>query len=104
MLVASEAIALYKQLTELGQQLDAKKDELRAIANGNKLELKVEGQGVVFVSTPRESSEKVVLVFNEKKLNEFPELRAKLLSSGIATEQIQKQSAAAASVTIRPNV
>lgn len=103
-IVATQALELQKQINELANQLNDKKDELRDIANGNKIEITIEGLGKVNVSSPREGSEKVVLTFDEDRLKQIPELKAKLLEKGIAKEEIKKTPAAKASVTIKPNV
>lgn len=102
--LAREALELQVQANELAARLDEKKEELRNLANGKKMNIVVEGLGKVDVIEPREGSESVVLVFNEEKLNESPELRAKLIQKGIAKEEVKKQSAARASVRITPNV
>lgn len=103
-IVATQALELQKQINTLTTQLGEKKDELRDIANGNKLEIIIEDLGKVNISTPREGSEKVVLTFDEDKLRQIPELKAKLLEKGIAKEDIKHIAAAKASVTIKPNV
>lgn len=103
-IVATQALELQKQIDHLSKQLEEKKEELRDIANGNKMELVIEGLGKVNVSTPREGSEKVILTVNEERLKKSPELKAKLIEVGIAKEEIKKTAPARASVTIKPNV
>lgn len=102
--IALSALTLQRQINGLMEQLDQKKEELREIANGNKLEIVVQNVGIVNVSTPRDGSEEVVLRIDEEKLKSSPDLKAKLISSGIAKEEIKKISPAKASVTIKPNV
>lgn len=103
-IVATQALELQKQIDGLTKQLNEKKEELRDIANGNKLEVTIEGLGKINVSTPRSGSEKVVLTFDEKRLAAIPELKSKLIEKGIAKEEIRKTPDAKASVTIKPNV
>lgn len=103
-IVAAEALELQKKIDGLSKQLEEKKEELRDIANGNKIEIVIEGLGKVNVSSPREGSEKVILTFNEERLQKSPELKAKLIEAGVAKEEIKKIAAARASVTIKPNV
>jgi hypothetical protein len=102
--VATEALEIQKQITELTKKLDGIKDDLRGIANGNTLEVVIPGLGKVNVSTPREGSETSVLVFDEDKLAVVPELKQKLLDKGIARMEVKKVAPAKASVTIKPNV
>jgi len=102
--LAREALELQVQANGLAARLDEKKEELLSLANDKKMNILVEGLGKVDITEPREGSESVVLVFNEEKLNESPELRAKLIQKGIAKEEVKKQSAARASVRITPNV
>lgn len=102
--IAAKALELQKQINSLATKLDAVKDELRELANGNKLKIVVEGSGVVDVSSPREGSEKIVLTFDEEKLKQIPDLKTKLLEKGVIKEVVSKVSAARASVSIKPNV
>ena len=102
--LAREALELQVRANELVARLDEKKEELRSLANGKKLNVVVEGLGKIDVTEPRAGSESVVLVVNEEKLNETPELRAKLIQKGIAKEEVKKTPAAKASVRITPNV
>lgn len=102
--LATEALQLQIDVRQLTTQLEAKKDELRQYANGNKLEIVVADLGKVHISTPRQGSEKVVLVFDEERIRTVPELRQMMLDKGIAKEEIKKTPAARASVTIEPNV
>lgn len=102
--IAARALELQKRVNVLVTELDSVKDELRGLANGNKLKIVVEGSGVVEVSSPREGSEKIVLTFDEEKLKQIPDLKSKLLEKGVVKETISKVSAAKASVSIKPNV
>lgn len=102
--LARGTLELFIQIEDLKKQLETRKDELRDLANGNKLEVSVQGLGLINVSTPRSGSEAIVLVFDEGQLNKIPELRAKLIEKGVAKEEIKKTPAAKASVTIKPNV
>ena len=129
--LAKEALQLQLELDKITEKLDEKKEELRSLANGKKLNIVVEGVGKVDVTEPRAGSDKVVLSFDEDKLGKVPELRKKLVESGVAkevlvindekldkipalkvkllekgvmTEEIKKVSAAKASVRIKPNV
>lgn len=102
--LARHALELQAEILRLQSQLNEDKDGLRAAANGNKLELTIEGVGEVRVSKPREGSEKIVLTLDEDRLNQVPELRGKLLETGVAKEEVKKTPAAKASVTIKPNV
>ena len=102
--VARAALELQVKMDELKRQLDARKQELRDLANGRKKEIVVEGVGKVSVSEPFAGKEAPVLVFDEDKLNQAPDLRKKLLDKGVAREEVKKVPAAVAKVTIRPNV
>lgn len=102
--VARAAIELQVRLNEIQEELNSKKEELRVIANGKKKEIIVTGLGKVNISAPFEGKETQVLVFDEARLNEIPELRHKLIEKGVAREEIKKVPATAAKVTIKPNV
>jgi hypothetical protein len=101
---AKIALELFIQIQGLQQRLEAEKDAIRDLANGNKLEIVVAGLGKVNVTAPRAGSETTVLVFDEERLAENPTLRVKLLEKGIAKEEVKKTSPAKASVTVKPNV
>lgn len=102
--LAREALEIEKELQKITEQLEAKKQDLRDFANGKKLRITVEGVGLVDITEPRKASEKVVLVLDDKKLQEAPELRAKLLQKGVAKETVQKTPAMKASVRLKLNV
>jgi len=102
--LAESALNIQNQINKLNKELDAKKEELRTIANGNKMEIIVPEIGKVTVSSPRDGSERTVMVFNEERLKESPVLRKKLLDKNIIKEEIKKVSPAKASVSIKPNV
>lgn len=102
--VARAALDLQARMNELKADLDARKQELRNLANGQKKEIVVEGLGKVNISAPFEGSETPILVFDEERLNKIPELRAKLIDKGVAKEDVKKVPATAAKVTIKPNV
>lgn len=103
-IIATQALNLQAQINELTSKLNDKKDELRDIANDNKMEIVVDGIGKVNVSTPRAGGERIVLTFDEKRLAQIPELKSKLIEKGVAKEEVKKIPAAKASVTIKPNV
>lgn len=129
--LARTALELQIQYDKISEQLEAKKEELRVLANGRILNIVVEGVGKVDITAPRAGSEKVTFTFNEDKLAQAQELRAKLLETGLAkevlvineeklekspairqkliekgvmAEEVKKVSAAKASVRIKPNV
>lgn len=102
--LARLAIDIQFRMNGLKTELDAKKIELREIANGRKKEIIVEGVGKINVSAPSEGSETPILVFDEERLNTIPALRAKLIEKGVAKEDVKKVSASVAKVTIKPNV
>ena len=127
--LAREALELQAKFNEASEQLEAKKEELRVLANGRILNIVVEGTGKVDITAPRAGSEKAVLSFNEdrvtdvlrkklvesgvakevlvindKKLAKIPDLQQKLVEKGVLEEEIKKVSAAKASVRIKPNV
>lgn len=102
--LARTALDLYIKIAKFEKELDGYKDELRSLANGNKLDIEISGLGSIIVGSPRVGSESIVLVFDESKLDKASELRAKLIAKGIAKEEVKKVSPAKASVTIKPNV
>ena len=102
--LATRAIELQAQMNTLKDQLDAVKTELRGFANGSKKEIIVEEHGKVNISAPFGGSETPILVFDEDRLNQSPDLRKKLIEKGIAKEDVKKVAATKAKVTIKPNV
>ena len=102
--LAKAALDLQVKSVELAAELDAKKEELRDLANGKKMHIVVEGLGKVDITEPRDGSEKVVMIFDEERLKGMPELRAKLIEKGVAKEDVKKTAPARASVRLKPNV
>lgn len=102
--VAQAALELQIEINAVKAKLDAKKVELRDLANGSKKEIVVEGVGKINISAPFDGSETPVLLFDEERLNKSPELRAKLIEKGVAKEDVKKVPASVAKVTIKPNV
>ena len=102
--IARAALTLQAQINQFTEQLKTRKEELRNLANGQKKEIVVEGVGKVNISAPFAGSETPILVFDEERLNQSPDLRKKLIEKGVAKEDIKKVPASAAKVTIKPNV
>lgn len=102
--IARAALDLQSRMTELKNELNSRKEELRGLANGQKKEIVVEGVGKINISAPFAGSETPILVFNEEKLTDLPDLRQKLIQKGVAKEDVKKVPATAAKVTIKPNV
>jgi len=102
--LAQRAIGIQADMNALKAQLDSMKSELRIFANGSKKEIQVEGYGKINVSAPFGGSETPILVFDEERLNQSPDLRKKLIEKGIAKEDVKKVAASKAKVTIKPNV
>lgn len=129
--VARKALELHIECSRITEQLEKKKDELRQLAGGKKLNIVVDGLGKIDVTEPRAGSvepivsiveekllkspelrqrlisigiAKEVLVVDHAKLGEMPELKQKLMDKGIVCEEMKKVSAAKASVRIQPNV
>ena len=103
-LLATKAITMQAEMNRLKEQLDAVKVELREIANGSKKEITVQESGKINISAPFAGSEKSILVFDEERLNQSPDIRKKLIEKGIAKADIKKVAASKAKVTIKPNV
>ena len=103
-LAAKCALELSKEIGILTTQLDAKKEFLRLLADGKLSNIIVEGLGEVIISSPRKAGTPTkILVLNQDKLNEDPELKKKLLEKGILSEEQKQTPAAKASVTIKLN-
>lgn len=103
-LAAKCALELTKEIGILTAQLDAKKEFLRILADGKLCNVIVEGLGEIVISSPRDKGAPVnILVLNQDKLNEIPELKKKLLEKGILTQETKQSPAAKASVTIKLN-
>lgn len=101
--LAREAINLKQQIDELTKSLDSKKEELRQLADSRKLKIVAAGLGIILVSAPRSESRKSTLVFNEKRLENIPELKKRLIDSQVLVYEDVITPAAKASVTIKPN-
>lgn len=102
--IGIKAIDIQAEMNALKSKLDSVKSELREFANGSKKEIQVEGYGKINISSPFGGSEKPILVFDEERLNQSPDLRKKLIEKGIAKEDVKKVAATKAKVTIKPNV
>lgn len=104
--IATEALEIQKRIIALTADLDAKKAQLRNIANGEALKITIPNVGTVSVSRPRVAGEKTgtKIKLDEDRLNLVPELKKKLLDKGVIVEEDIISTAAAASVTIKPNV
>lgn len=102
--LARSALSLQADINKFTEQLKARKEELRDLANGHKKEIVVEGVGKINISAPFGGSETPVLIFDEERLNQSPELRKKLIEKGVAKEDVKKVAPSAAKVTIKPNV
>jgi hypothetical protein len=102
--IAADTLDVKSKMDVLNRELDAKKELLRQFANGDNFEIVVEGKGKIRVSKPREAKEEEILVVNETKLNEVPDLKDKLIQKGVIKKEIKKSSAAKASVIVEANV
>jgi len=101
--LAAEAIDLQIALNEAQERLDAKKEELRKLANGMKMNIEVAGKGRVDVTEPREGSEQIKFVIDEERVGQVPGLKAMLVEKGVAKEEKKQIPPAVASVRIKPN-
>lgn len=102
--LATNAIEAQRQINQLTAVLNDLKEELRHIANGYKKDITVDGVGKINISAPFGGKETPVLVIDEERLNQSPDLRSKLIDKGIAKQEIKKVAASVAKVTIKPNV
>jgi hypothetical protein len=102
--LASAALDLQTEMEELQTRLEAKKEELRDLANGQKLNIEVAGKGRVDVTEPRDGSEIVKFVIDEERVAQVTGLRAMLVEKGVAKEETKQVPPAKASVRIKPNV
>jgi hypothetical protein len=102
--IAKEVLKIYKQIEDLKVPLEAYKDSLRDMANGQILDIVIDSLGKVSITKPRESVEKIILGLNESKINANKDLKKMLIDKGIITEETTKTSPAKASVNIKPNV
>lgn len=102
--IAKEVLKIYKQIEELQKPLEAYKEDLREIANGDNLDIIIEALGKVSITKPRDSVEKTVMEINETKINANKDLKKLLLEKGIVKEETIKTKPVKASVNIKPNV
>jgi len=102
--LAKEMIELQIKIDELKKPLDDKKDIFRTLAEGQTLDIAVEGYGKVAISKPREESTKTIIEIVPDKVDKHPELRALMLAKGIIREVNQRTPAAKASITIKSNI
>lgn len=101
--LAQKALELQQQIKPLVDQLDNIKENLRVLANSEKHEIVVPNLGTVTISSPRSSSQKVVLEVNLDKV-EKSGLKDKLIEKGILQQKTVMTKAAKASVSIKLNV
>ena len=97
-------IELQSKIDDLKKPLDEKKDIFRTLAEGQTLDIAVEGYGKVTISKPREESTKTIVEIVQDKVEKHPELRALMLTKGIIREVNQRTPAAKASITIKSNI
>jgi hypothetical protein len=102
--VATELLKIYKQIEDLKKPLEDYKNTLRALANGDNLDIIIEQLGKVTITKPRESTEKIVLELNATKIDSNKELKKLLIEKGMISEAVVKSPPAKASVNIKPNV
>lgn len=100
--IATEALAIQKQLNQLNDQLSKIKETLRELAQGKTKEIVVDGVGRVNISIPFAGSETDILVLDERKLIDDPELRQRLVEEGIAKQDVKRVPSCVAKVTIKP--
>lgn len=86
--VAREALELRIEADQINEKLEEKKEELRNLADGGKMQVEISGLGTVSVLPPRVGTQKIELNINEDKLAKIPELRQKLIDLGIAKETV----------------
>ncbi len=103
---ARVALELSKQIAIMSASLDQQKAILRELADGQTLEVKVEGLGKVNVSKPKLGGLKTgtKIEINLDVLGKNQELKAKLIEKQLLMEVDVFSTPAAASVTIKPNV
>lgn len=102
--VCSQILDLQGEIDALTDELNELKVQVRAWAGGETWTCDVPGKGSILVSKPRETPEYVATKLNEEKLNEFPDLRKKLLEKGLITETVVKATVSKASVGVKRNV
>lgn len=102
--ICSQMLDIQGEIDALAKELDELKTQVRDLAGGDTWTCDVPGKGSVLVSKPRESEDKIVTTLNEDKLNEFPDLRKKLLDKGMITEKTVKGSVSKAAVAVKRNV
>lgn len=100
--LASDAIDIQRQLNQLNERLSKVKEALRELAKGSTKEILVDGAGKVSISVPFAGSEIEILILDELKLNDQPDLKQRLIDEGIAKKDIKRVPACVAKVTIKP--
>lgn len=103
--LAKTAIEYDRAIKDMDNKLQAVKDQLRAVCDGNKETIIVPDCGVVTVSLPRKggilTGEK--LEVDIKLIDNYPELKQKLVDKKILKVIEVYSTPAVASVTIKPN-
>lgn len=94
------AIEIYRKIKNLNVELDEHKEFFREYAKGEKFEVLIKQLGKLTVSKPTTIAEKKVITVDLKKLEQSPELKAKLLASGLLKEEVKSASTTAAAVRI----
>ena len=102
--LASEAIILQTELNAIKAKLEAKKQQLRVFAVGERLSIDVPNLGNVSITAPREASESIKLIIDEDRVNQVDGLKKMLIDKGVAREETKIIAAAKASVRIKPNI
>jgi hypothetical protein len=104
--LAELALTLYKSTEELKHKLEKVKNDLRAVADGEHKKVAVPGVGVVTISSPRLGGEVTgrKIEVDSALLDNHQDIKKILIEKSIIKEVDIISIAAAASVTIKPNV
>ena len=102
--IAKQALELDAEVAAITARLNAKKETLREMADGESMNLTVEGLGKVQISKPREAGSRVVTSLDEKRLAKVPGLKEALIAKKVIVVEDKVVPAAVASITLKRNV
>ena len=101
---AKKAIAIKKQIDKLNKEFESSKLVLREKANGETMDISIEGHGSIQVKTPVAPSSGTSLNFDEEAYKRLSlSDRTKLLNLGVVNKVLWANKGAVAAVTVTPN-
>lgn len=101
---ARAALLLKEEIEQLTTELETYKDNFRKFADGEKLPFEVPKMGKILVKAPLPEKQVTKAVISEEALNAQPELKERLLKTGVLKYETKTQAARKAAVEFTLNI